>query len=42
MNNIISEMNNKLMLSSSYYYFSKARFFAGLFRRCPKAILSDI
>lgn len=31
--NISCKMNNQLIVGSSYYYFTVARFFAGLFCR---------
>lgn len=40
MKNITSKVNTQLIISSSYYYFTKARFFAGLFCR-DSILLSD-
>lgn len=37
----VSGMNTLSVVGSSFFSFSKARFFAGLFCRAEKPILSD-
>ena len=36
---IVSNVNTVSMVRSSYFYFTKARFFAGLFYRASKPVL---